>query len=202
MIKFKNLKFVKNRNNIIILLSLFSLLFSIFQYFNSKQENITPYLDVKLINSDSFNFSVENIGNGTAKNIQIIYKINPKNFQTKDNNNYFIKLLFPENFWENEITEKIFIEKNSLILKDENIYLLKKDDKVNIKINHNILNILNLLINNNYKLKNPNNLMNIKIVYYDIFDKKYQINFKYQVEIFFNDPQNTITVLELKLLKI
>jgi hypothetical protein len=202
MIRFKNLKFVKNRNNIIILLSLFSLLFSIFQYFNSKQENITPYLDVKLINSDSFDFSVENLGNGTAKNIQIIYKINPKNFQTKDNNNYFIKLLFPENFWENEITEKIFIEKNSLILKDENIYLLKKDDKINIKINHNILNILNLLINNNYKLKDPNNLMNIKIVYYDIFDKKYQINLKYQVEIFFNDPQNTITVLELKLLKI
>lgn len=202
MIRFKNLKFVKNRNNIIILLSLFSLLFSIFQYFNSKQENITPYLDVKLINSDSFDFSVENLGNGTAKNIQIIYKINPKNFQTKDNNNYFIKLLFPENFWENEITEKIFIEKNSLILKDENIYLLKKDDKINIKINHNILNILNLLINNNYKLKDPNNLMNIKIVYYDIFDKKYQINFKYQVEIFFNNPQNTTTVLELKLLKI
>ena len=97
MIKFKNLKFVKNRNNIIILLSLFSLLFSIFQYFNSKQENITPYLDVKFINSDSFNFSVENIGNGTAKNIQIIYKINPKNFNQKIIitillNYYFLKI--------------------------------------------------------------------------------------------------------------
>lgn len=70
MKKFIFLKFIEN--NIAIFLSVFSILFSIFQYFNSRQENIMPYLDVKLMDSNSFNFSIENIGNGAAKNKQII----------------------------------------------------------------------------------------------------------------------------------
>lgn len=186
-----------NKGNIAIIISILSILFNFYQYFNNRKENIMPYLEANLIKNNSFDLVIENIGNGVAKDIQIIYRINDKNFEL-ENNKYFVVVKdFDEN--NNEEYNKVYIKKEILTFKDEKILSVGKEKKKNIKADPFITSVLNLLLDNRFRLKDEENLMDIDIIYHDLLNRKYKVSYRYKAEIFINSKELEEKLLILKL---
>lgn len=187
-----------NKGNIAIIISILSILFNFYQYFNNRKENIMPYLEASLIKNNSFDLVIKNIGNGVAKDIQIIYRINDKNFELENNNKYFVIVKdFDEN--NNEEYNKVYIKKEMFTFKAEKIFSVGKEKQKNIKAAPFITSVLNLLLDNRFRLKDEENLMDIDIIYHDLLNRKYKVSYRYKAEIFINSKELEEKLLILKL---
>lgn len=187
-----------NKGNIAIIISILSILFNFYQYFNNRKENIMPYLEASLIKNNYFDLVIENIGNGVAKDIQIIYRINDKNFELENNNKYFVTVKdFDEN--NNEEYNKVYIKKEMFTFKAEKIFSVGKEKQKNIKADPFITSVLNLLLDNRFRLKDEGNLMDIDIIYHDLLNRKYKVTYRYKAEIFINSKELEEKLLILKL---
>lgn len=187
-----------NKGNIAIIISILSILFNFYQYFSNRKENIMPYLEASLIKNNSFDLVIENIGNGVAKDIQIIYRINDKNFELENNNKYFVIVKdFDEN--NNEEYNKVYIKKEMFTFKAEKIFSVGKEKQKNIKADPFITSVLNLLLDNRFRLKDEENLMDIDIIYHDLLNRKYKVSYRYKAEVFINSKELEEKLLILKL---
>lgn len=170
---------MRNKENFTIIISIISLALSIFssgfgiyQYNKQRKEAAFPYLELHLLKTDSIDFMVENIGNGTAKDIEILYEINRKNYdKDEENNRYYVV--------DNNNMDKIYIEDILFNLKEENRFSLKSGNK-----------------------KEPDDIITIKIKYYDLFNREYNQIYKLSIIDYLNIENPKINLISYKLIKI
>lgn len=152
-----------------LVVSISTLIFGIYQYNKQRKETAFPYLELHLLKTDSIDFTVENIGNGTAKDIEISYEINQENYNKDEKNNMYYII-------DNHLnSNKIYIE-DTLFNLEEETFSLKNGSQKEIKVNHNTTLTNKLFLeskNFSYDIKQTDNIMTIKIKYYDLFNREY-----------------------------
>ena len=155
--KIKNITIIISIISLII--SIFSLVFGIYQHNKQRKELAFPYLELYLLNKDSIDFIVENIGNGTAKDIEILYEINRKNYdKDEENNRYYVV--------DNNNIDKIYIEDILFNLKEDNCFSLKSGSKKEISVLYGTSSTNKLFLESkesSINIKEPDNIITIKI---------------------------------------
>lgn len=194
-----------NKENFTIIISIISLALSIFssgfgiyQYNKQRKEVAFPYLELHLLKTDSIDFMVENIGNGTAKDIEILYEINRKNYdKDEENNRYYIV--------DNNNMDKIYIEDVLFNLKEENRFSLKSGNKKEINVLYATSSTNKLFLESKesgINIKEPDNIITIKIKYYDLFNREYNQIYKLSIIDYINVENPKINLISYKLVKI
>ncbi|WP_336011728.1 hypothetical protein [Fusobacterium polymorphum] len=180
-----------------LIISISSLILGIYQYNKQRKEMAFPYLELHLLKTNSIDFMVENIGNGTAKDIEILYEINQENYYKDENNNrYYI-------IDNNLNSNKIYIEETLFNLKEENTFSLKSGSQKEIKVDHNTASINNLFLESKKKLHDisqTDNIITIKIKYYDLFNREYNQVYRLAIIDYLNVSE--FKLLSYKLLKV
>ena len=180
-----------------LIISISSLILGIYQYNKQRKEMAFPYLELHLLKTNSIDFMVENIGNGTAKDIEILYEINQENYYKDENNNrYYI-------IDNNLNSNKIYIEETLFNLKEENTFYLKSGSQKEIKVDHNTASINNLFLESKKKLHDisqTDNIITIKIKYYDLFNREYNQVYRLAIIDYLNVSE--FKLLSYKLLKV
>lgn len=194
-----------NKENFTIIISIISLALSIFssgfgiyQYNKQRKEVAFPYLELHLLKTDSIDFMVENIGNGTAKDIEILYEINRKNYdKDEENNRYYVV--------DNNNMDKIYIEDVLFNLKEENRFSLKSGNKKEINVLYGTSSTNKLFLESKesgINIKEPDNIITIKIKYYDLFNREYNQIYKLSIIDYINVENPKINLISYKLVKI
>ena len=194
-----------NKENFTIIISIISLALSIFssgfgiyQYNKQRKEVAFPYLELHLLKTDSIDFMVENIGNGTAKDIEILYEINRKNYdKDEENNRYYVV--------DNNNMDKIYIEDVLFNLKEENRFSLKSGNKKEINVLYGTSSTNKLFLESKesgINIKEPDNIITIKIKYYDLFNREYNQIYKLSIIDYLNVKNPKINFISYKLVKI
>ena len=194
-----------NKENFTIIISIISLALSIFssgfgiyQYNKQRKEVAFPYLELHLLKTDSIDFMVENIGNGTAKDIEILYEINRKNYdKDEENNRYYVV--------DNNNMDKIYIEDVLFNLKEENRFSLKSGNKKEISVLYGTSSTNKLFLESKesgINIKEPDNIITIKIKYYDLFNREYNQIYKLSIIDYINVENPKINLISYKLVKI
>lgn len=194
-----------NKENFTIIISIISLALSIFssgfgiyQYNKQRKEVAFPYLELHLLKTDSIDFMVENIGNGTAKDIEILYEINRKNYdKDEENNRYYVV--------DNNNMDKIYIEDVLFNLKEENRFSLKSGNKKEINVLYGTSSTNKLFLESKesgVNIKEPDNIITIKIKYYDLFNREYNQIYKLSIIDYLNIENPKINLISYKLVKI
>lgn len=194
-----------NKENFTIIISIISLALSIFssgfgiyQYNKQRKEVAFPYLELHLLKTDSIDFMVENIGNGTAKDIEILYEINRKNYdKDEENNRYYVV--------DNNNMDKIYIEDVLFNLKEENRFSLKSGNKKEINVLYGTSSTNKLFLESKesgINIKEPDNIITIKIKYYDLFNREYNQIYKLSIIDYLNVENPKINLISYKLVKI
>jgi hypothetical protein len=194
-----------NKENFTIIISIISLALSIFssgfgiyQYNKQRKEVAFPYLELHLLKTDSIDFMVENIGNGTAKDIEILYEINRKNYdKDEENNRYYVV--------DNNNMDKIYIEDVLFNLKEENRFSLKSGNKKEINVLYGTSSTNKLFLESKesgINIKEPDNIITIKIKYYDLFNREYNQIYKLSIIDYLNIENPKINLISYKLVKI
>lgn len=180
-----------------LIISISSLILGIYQYNKQRKEMAFPYLELHLLKTNSIDFIVENIGNGTAKNIEILYEINQENYYKDENNNrYYI-------IDNNLNSNKIYIEETLFNLKEENTFSLKSGSQKEIKVDHNTASTNNLFLEskkNLHDISQTDNIITIKIKYYDLFNREYNQVYRLAIIDYLNVSE--FKLLSYKLLKV
>ena len=180
-----------------LIISISSLILGIYQYNKQRKEMAFPYLELHLLKTNSIDFMVENIGNGTAKDIEILYEINQENYYKDENNNrYYI-------IDNNLNSNKIYIEETLFNLKEENTFSLKSGSQKEIKVDHNTASINNLFLESKKKLHDisqTDNIITIKIKYYDLFNREYNQVYRLAIIDYLNVSE--VKLLSYNLLKV
>ena len=194
--KIKNITIIISIISLII--SIFSLVFGIYQHNKQRKELAFPYLELYLLNKDSIDFIVENIGNGTAKDIEILYEINRKNYdKDEENNRYYVV--------DNNNMDKIYIEDVLFNLKEENRFSLKSGNKKEINVLYGTSSTNKLFLESKeseINIKEPDNIITIKIKYYDLFNREYNQIYKLSIIDYLNVENPKINLISYKLVKI
>jgi hypothetical protein len=196
---------MRNKENFTIIISIISLALSIFssgfgiyQYNKQRKEVAFPYLELHLLKTDSIDFMVENIGNGTAKDIEILYEINRKNYdKDEENNRYYVV--------DNNNMDKIYIEDVLFNLKEENRFSLKSGNKKEINVLYGTSSTNKLFLESKeseINIKEPDNIITIKIKYYDLFNREYNQIYKLSIIDYINVENPKINLISYKLVKI
>ena len=196
---------MRNKENFTIIISIISLALSIFssgfgiyQYNKQRKEAAFPYLELHLLKTDSIDFMVENIGNGTAKDIEILYEINRKNYdKDEENNRYYVV--------DNNNMDKIYIEDVLFNLKEENRFSLKSGNKKEINVLYGTSSTNKLFLESKeswINIKEPDNIITIKIKYYDLFNREYNQIYKLSIIDYLNIENPKINLISYKLVKI
>ena len=196
---------MRNKENFTIIISIISLALSIFssgfgiyQYNKQRKEVAFPYLELHLLKTDSIDFMVENIGNGTAKDIEILYEINRKNYdKDEENNRYYVV--------DNNNMDKIYIEDILFNLKEENHFSLKSGNKKEINVLYGTSSTNKLFLKSKesgINIKEPDNIITIKIKYYDLFNREYNQIYKLSIIDYLNVENPKISLISYKLVKI
>lgn len=194
-----------NKENFTIIISIISLALSIFssgfgiyQYNKQRKEVAFPYLELHLLKTDSIDFMVENIGNGTAKDIEILYEINRKNYdKDEENNRYYVV--------DNNNMDKIYIEDVLFNLKEENRFSLKSGNKKEINVLYGTSSTNKLFLESKesgINIKEPDDIITIKIKYYDLFNREYNQIYKLSIIDYLNIENPKINLISYKLVKI
>lgn len=182
-----------------LVVSISTLIFGIYQYNKQRKETAFPYLELHLLKTDSIDFTVENIGNGTAKDIEIAYEINQENYNKDEKNNMYYII-------DNHLnSNKIYIEDTLFNLKEEETFSLKNGSQKEIKVNHNTTLTNKLFLeskNFSYDIKQTDNIMTIKIKYYDLFNREYNQVYRLILIDYLNVPEHKINLISYKLLRI
>lgn len=194
--KIKNITIIISIISLII--SIFSLVFGIYQHNKQRKELAFPYLELYLLNKDSIDFIVENIGNGTAKDIEILYEINRKNYdKDEENNRYYVV--------DNNNIDKIYIEDILFNLKEDNCFSLKSGSKKEISVLYGTSSTNKLFLESkesSINIKEPDNIITIKIKYYDLFNREYNQIYKLSIIDYLNVENPKINLISYKLVKI
>lgn len=179
-------------------LSIFSSGFGIYQYNKQRKEVAFPYLELHSLKTDSIDFMVENIGNGTAKDIEILYEINQKNYdKDEENNRYYVV--------DNNNMDKIYIEDILFNLKEENRFSLKSGNKKEINVLYGTSSTNKLFLESKesgINIKEPDDIITIKIKYYDLFNREYNQIYKLSIIDYLNIENPKINLISYKLVKI
>lgn len=194
-----------NKENFTIIISIISLALSIFssgfgiyQYNKQRKEVAFPYLELHLLKTDSIDFMVENIGNGTAKDIEILYEINRRNYdKDEENNRYYVV--------DNNNMDKIYIEDILFNLKEENRFSLKSGNKKEINVLYGTSSTNKLFLESKesgINIKEPDDIITIKIKYYDLFNREYNQIYKLSIIDYLNIENPKINLISYKLVKI
>lgn len=184
-----------------IIISIFSLVLGIYQYNKQRKEQAFPYLELHLLKRDSIDFIVENIGNGTAKDIEILYEINRKNYNKEEEDNRYYVI---DNNLNNNIN-KIYIEDILFNLKEESLFSLKSGSKKEINVLYSTSSTNKLFLESkesSINIKDPDNIITIKIKYYDLFNREYNQIYKLSIIDYLNVKNPKINLISYKLVKI